>query len=191
MRQARLRAAPREDRVTPRPRHHLAAGGIAAHLRGRLGSTTAYTGGYMAAMNTGRVIVGGLVAGVLINIVEFVMNGLVLAGAMRDFYAKMGVPEPGGAALAWYVVLGFVLGILIAWTYAAIRPRFGAGPKTAFCAAVAVWVAGALVPIIGWMLMGMYAVWLGVIGLIYVFVEFLLAALVAGALYKEGTPASL
>lgn len=145
----------------------------------------------MVAMNAGRVIGGGLVAGVLINIVEFVMNGLVLAGPMRDFYARMGIAEPGGAAMAWYVVLALVLGILIAWTYAAIRPRFGPGPKTAFCAAVAVWVAGGLVPIIGWMLMGMYPLWLGVIGLIYGFVEFLLAALVAGAIYKEGTPAAL
>ena len=145
----------------------------------------------MAAMNTGRVIGGGLVAGVLINIVEFVMNVLVLAGPMRDFYARMGVPEPGGAAMAWFIVLGFVIGILIAWTYAAIRPRFGPGPKTAFCAAVAVWVAGGLVPIIGWMLMGMYAAWLGIIGLIYGFVEFLLAALIAGALYKEAPATAL
>jgi hypothetical protein len=33
----------------------------------------------------------------------------------------------------------FVLGILAVWTYAAIRPRFNAGPKTALCAGLAVW----------------------------------------------------
>jgi hypothetical protein len=142
----------------------------------------------MAAMNTGRMIVGGIVAGVVINVIEFVMNGLVLAGQMTDFYARMGIAEPGGAALAWYIVLGFVLGILISWTYVAIRPRFGPGPKTAFCAAVAVWVAGALVPIISWMLMAVYPWGLGMIGLVYVFAEFLIAALVAGAIYQEGTP---
>jgi hypothetical protein len=145
----------------------------------------------MAAMNTGRVIGGGLVAGVVINVVEFVMNGVVLAAPMRDFYAKMGVAEPGGAAMAWFIVLGFVLGILIAWTYAAIRPRFGPGPKTSFCAGVAVWVGCALVPIVGWTLMGIYPPWLGVVGLIYVFVELFLAALVAGAMYREGEPAAM
>ena len=139
----------------------------------------------MAAMNTGRMIGGGLVGGVIINVIEFVMNGWILAGKMTDFYAKMGIAEPGGAALAWYIVLGFVLGILIAWTYAAIRPRFGPGPKAAFYAALAVWVGAVLVPIISWMLMDVWPWGLGIIGLIYGFVEFLIAALVAGAIYKE------
>lgn len=144
----------------------------------------------MAAMNAGRVVSGGIVAGVVINAIEFVMNGVVLSGRMSDFYMKMGIAEPGGAALAWYVVLGFALGFLIAWTYAAIRPRFGPGPQSAFFAAVAVWVAGALVPIVSWMLMGIYPLGLGLIGLAYVFVEFLVAAMVSGAIYQEATAAT-
>jgi hypothetical protein len=144
----------------------------------------------MPALNTGRVITGGIVAGVVINVIEFIMNGVVLSGRMSDFYVKMGIAEPGGAAMAWYVVLGFVLGFLIAWTYAAIRPRFGPGPRSAFFAAVAVWVAGALVPILGLVLMGIYPLSLGIIGLAYVFVEFLVAAMVAGVIYQETTAAT-
>jgi hypothetical protein len=34
----------------------------------------------------------------------------------------------------------FVLGIASVWLYAAIRPRYGAGPKTAVCAGLAVWI---------------------------------------------------
>src|SRR5207249_3963498 len=40
--------------------------------------------------------------------------------------------------LAW----GFLVGIFAVWLYAAIRPRYGAGPKTALCAGAAVWGLG-------------------------------------------------
>ena len=42
--------------------------------------------------------------------------------------------------LAW----GFLVGIFAVWLYAAIRPRYGAGPKTALCAGAAVWGIGYL-----------------------------------------------
>jgi hypothetical protein len=140
----------------------------------------------MAAINTGRVIVGGLVAGLIINVVEFVMNMFVLAGDMKAVYENMGIAEPGGAAIGVYVVLAFVLGLLLAWLYAAIRPRFGAGPKTAAIAALALWLGAALVPTVGWVMMGTYPGRLAIIGLVYGFVEYLIGALAAGAIYREG-----
>jgi hypothetical protein len=47
------------------------------------------------------------------------------------------------------MMIGFPLsdilyGIVIVWMYAAIRPRYGAGAKTAMCAAFAVWFVAAL-----------------------------------------------
>jgi hypothetical protein len=140
----------------------------------------------MAAINTGRVIVGGLVAGLIINVVEFVMNGIVLAGDMQALYAKMGVVEPGSGAMVGFVLVGFVLGLLLAWLYAAVRPRLGAGPKTAAVAALVLWLGAGLVPIAGWMLMGIYPMRLGIIGLVYSLVEFLIAGQAAGAMYQEG-----
>jgi hypothetical protein len=140
----------------------------------------------MAAINTGRVIAGGLVAGLIINVVEFVMNMFVLAGDMKAVYDKMGVTEPAGGAIAGFVILAFLLGLLVAWLYAAIRPRFGAGPKTAAIAALAVWIGACLFPIAGWVLMGMYPMKLAIIGLVYGFVEILVGGLVAGAMYTEG-----
>jgi len=38
------------------------------------------------------------------------------------------------AGIATWVVIDFLIGILVVWTYAAIRPRFGAGVKTAIYA---------------------------------------------------------
>lgn len=140
----------------------------------------------MGAINAGRVIGGGLAAGLVINLVEFIMNMFVLADDWSVVYERMGVPEPGGSAVAGFVILGFVLGLLIAWVYAAIRPRFGAGPGTAVKAGLAVWVGAVVVPIVGWLLMGSVPTNLGIISLIYGLVEIVLGALVAGRMYQEG-----
>lgn len=141
----------------------------------------------MSAMNTGRMIGGGLLAGLIINVVEFIMNMFVIADDWKEVYASMGVAEPGGAAIGGYVVLAFILGLLIAWVYAAIRPRFGAGPGTAFKAGLAVWVGACFFPTVGWVLMGGIGTKLLIIVLVYTLVEVVLGALAAGAVYHEGT----
>jgi len=140
----------------------------------------------MGTINTGRVIAGGLLAGLIINIVEFVMNMFVIADDWSAVYQAMGIAEPGGSAMAGFVVLGFVLGLLIAWVYAAIRPRFGAGAGTAVKAGLAVWVGACVFPIVGWLLMGPVPMSLGIISLVYGLVEIVAGALAAGAVYQEG-----
>jgi hypothetical protein len=143
----------------------------------------------MGKINVGRVIAGGLVAGLIINIVESVMNFTVLADLMRDLNAKMGVGEPGGGAIAGYILLGFVLGFLVAWTYAAVRPRLGAGPATAAKAGLVVWLAACAVPTVSWHLMGAFGAHVTLIVLAYTLVEMVVAALAAGVIYKEHGPA--
>ena len=44
------------------------------------------------------------------------------------------------AVMATHLGWSFVLGLLLVWIYAAIRPRFGPGPRTALRAAFAVWL---------------------------------------------------
>src|SRR5262245_55070813 len=93
----------------------------------------------MGNINIGRVLLGGLVAGVVLNIGEFVLNDFVLGAQMKDFMATHRFNEPGGSFIALAVGLTFVLGIVILLGYAAIRSRFGAGPKTAIIAALFAW----------------------------------------------------
>jgi hypothetical protein len=87
------------------------------------------------------------------------------------------------------VVLIFVMGILAIWLYAAIRPRYGAGPGTAALAGVAAGVFMAVLPDIGWGLtlrLIPARVWVedAVIGLVAVVIATVLGAWV----YKEETP---
>jgi hypothetical protein len=97
----------------------------------------------MGKINLGRVVVGGLVAGLVMNASEFVLHAIVLAAdgnaLMADWQAKGLQVQPDPMLLMALVGITFVLGILAVWTYAAIRPRFGTGPRTAVIAGVAVW----------------------------------------------------
>ncbi len=96
----------------------------------------------MSKVNTGRVLVAGLVAGLVIDVVDFVVNVPILGQQWKDGTAALGVREGSVAmqsALGW-ICLDLFAGLFTAWLYAAIRPRFGAGAKTALCAGFAVWL---------------------------------------------------
>ena len=98
----------------------------------------------MSSINTGKVIAGGLLAGVVLNVLDFANNALVVGADFTANATRLGLDPAtlqAPAAIATWVVIDFLFGILLVWTYAAIRPRFGAGPKTA--------VLAALIPFIG------------------------------------------
>jgi hypothetical protein len=139
----------------------------------------------MGNINLGRVVLGGIVAGVVVNAVEFVLNGVLLAKQWPDIMASINRPVLGVHEIIHFNILGFAMGLVAVWTYAAIRPRFGAGPRTALYAALLTWVTGYvfvdLTPtIIGVYPMSVTAMLIGV-GL----AEIVVATLVGAWLYKE------
>jgi hypothetical protein len=139
----------------------------------------------MSQINVGRVLVGGLVAGLVINVSEYILNMVVLQTDMNAAMARLSLPPFGNQAIAVFVVLGFVLGIAAIWLYAAIRPRFSAGPKTALFAGATVWFFAYLYPGIGMMAMGLFTTRLMVISLAWGLGELLVASLIGAAPYKE------
>ena len=100
----------------------------------------------MGQINMRKVIVGGLVAGVVLNVMDTVMYGIVLKDQMATALAAMNLPAMTNAQIPWFVFLDFVTGVFLVWLYAAMRPRFGAGPGTAAKVGVAGWFAGVLLP---------------------------------------------
>lgn len=100
----------------------------------------------MAQINTGKVIAGGLAAGLVLNVVDFLVNGIWLATRWTAQTAKLNasLDMMSTNSIASYAAIDFILGILIVWLYAAIRPRFGPGSDTGVKAAIAVWIPVAL-----------------------------------------------
>src|SRR6266508_1219330 len=139
----------------------------------------------MGRINMGRVLLGGLLAGLIIHISEFILNGVVIADEMNAAMAALNKPPIANSMIVWFVVLGFGLGFMTVWLYAAIRPRFGAGPSTALCAALTIWGLAYLYPNIFITIMDLFPAKLMVIGTVWGLVE-VIAAGVAGAwVYTE------
>ena len=140
----------------------------------------------MGKINWPRVILGGLVAGVIINIFEYVLNGVVLARDMEAATSALG-RQMGGGQLAMFIAWGFLVGIFAIWLYAGIRPRYGAGPKTALCAASAVWSLGYLLAAVAPLALNLFPTRLMVIGLAVGLVEVIVGTLAGAWLYREET----
>jgi hypothetical protein len=94
----------------------------------------------MSKINLGRVLLGGLLAGLVLNIGEFLLNDVVLGAQMKALLESMQLPDPGPSLIIVAVLLTFLLGILMIWLYALIRPRLNPGPLTAVVAGVILWL---------------------------------------------------
>ena len=96
------------------------------------------------AMNTSKVVVGGIVAGIVLNVIDWFVYTRLLVNQMT---ASMEAYKPGssaimmsGNAITIYIITDFVFGLLLVYTYAAVRPRLGPGPRTAATVAGLFWL---------------------------------------------------
>ena len=140
----------------------------------------------MGKINFGRVLLGGLLAGLILNIGEFLLNTKVLAKQMEDlFFKRCGIPLPGNNFIVIAVVITFVLGIVVVLIYAAIRPRFAPGVKTAIIAGLIAWFLVVVYNNIIGAALGFVPTNMLVILIGWELVEYLLAAIVGAWCYKE------
>ena len=139
----------------------------------------------MSKINSGRVVMGGLLAGVVLNVFDFLVHGLWLANRWNAALAALGAEEMAGSAIGLYVAWDFVLGIFMVWLYAAIRPRYGSGPKTALLAGLATWFSAVLLNAVGQAPLGLFPVQLFVLTSTTALIYVPLAALAGAWLYKE------
>lgn len=74
------------------------------------------------------MILGGLLAGVVLNILGYAALAIYLINILDPVFAALGHPvqQTLGFQTFW-IVFNFVSGILAVWLYAAIRPRYSAG----------------------------------------------------------------
>jgi hypothetical protein len=140
----------------------------------------------MAQINTGTVVVGGIAGAVILNVVDYLVNGMWLATRWAAQAAKLNpnLNMMSSNSIAGYVVMDVILAMMIVWLYAAMRPRFGPGSRTAMLAALFVWAVSAVFNsmfVIG----GMYSLKLICASSAGTLVGMLAAGYVGGMLYKE------
>jgi hypothetical protein len=140
----------------------------------------------MGTINFRRVILGGIVAGIVGDILGYLVDGVLLASRWADAMRALGRAEFSVSQWVEGSIIGLILGVSMMWLYAAIRPRYGAGPATAVRAGLAVWVIGALLPNASFMWsLGFFPTDLTVMTTAGGIVEAVVAALAGAALYQE------
>ncbi|MEO8349923.1 MAG: hypothetical protein ABI610_13535 [Acidobacteriota bacterium] len=142
----------------------------------------------MGKVNWSRVFLGGLVAGIVINLGEFLYHTVVFKTQVEEAVRAMGKDPAAmntGTAMTVWILWCFLAGIGAVWTYAAIRPRYGAGAKTAVTAGIAVWFLAYFLSNVSMMNMGLFPQSMLVTGLIWGLVEVVLATIAGAYFYKE------
>jgi hypothetical protein len=140
-------------------------------------------------INARRLFTGGVAAGLLLNIVTAVGNSTVFKPDFLAWADGLGEhlhpPSQGNQILLW-VVMCFIDAFLGVWLYAGLRPRFGAGPKTAFLAGVSVWVIGRFCVALDMLGLGVFPLQIligqSILGLVAILPSILLGAWI----YREG-----
>jgi uncharacterized membrane protein YeaQ/YmgE (transglycosylase-associated protein family) len=98
-------------------------------------------------INLGRVIGGGLVAGLVMNVVDGIVNGAMLGERWAVETKRLGIDASQAArtqSLVGWVTFDFLCGLALDWLCASIRPRYGVGVTTAVIVGLVGAVAGGL-----------------------------------------------
>ena len=139
----------------------------------------------MEGINTGKLIVSGIVAGVVITVGQLVLNLVLLGGAQDAALETLGVAPVGGSQIGMFSAMTFVVSCTMMWLYASLRDRLGPGPKTAMCAGIVVWVLYYLQGLSNFWILGMLGTPLVGIGLVWGLFELPIAAIAGAYFYSD------
>jgi hypothetical protein len=141
----------------------------------------------MGNINVGRWILGGVVAAVVLFIVDFVLHGMVLMQQWADAMAALQMPPMGESAgeIVSFAIFNLIIGLTAVWIYVGIRPRFGPGVQTAIYAGLATWILGYFMPNAFLLVSGMFPASLLWTTIIVALIQVPLATVAGAYLYKE------
>lgn len=141
----------------------------------------------MGQINWTRVVIGGIVAAVILFIAGFIIHGAILGADWTAWQQAGHMPSalPHSEAVVIWIIVSLVSGVTGVWIYAGIRPRYGAGAKTALIAGLMLWLAGALIGALAQYALGNVPQNVIVVGAIGYLVADLIAIVAGAYFYKE------
>jgi hypothetical protein len=139
----------------------------------------------MGGINVARWLAGGVVAGIVMWLIEGV-SSMFYMEEMQTAMEGLGLSmDMTAGTWAMSVLMSLLTGLVLVFFYAAARPRFGPGPKTAIIVAVALFAGGMLIALMGYGMMGLFPTRLLLIWGCIGFVEMILVGLAGAWVYRE------
>ena len=134
-------------------------------------------------MNFKKLLLATIVVGVVVNLLDFVVQGQILTDA---YYSKLTTLFRQDTPVAWLIVGDFVAALVFVWVYDRVYGSFGGGPRGGATYGL---YGGILVNFPTWMFANLIFVGfpyaLAWTWTIYGIIMAVIAGAVAGAVYKK------
>ncbi len=140
----------------------------------------------MGGINVPRWLAGGVVAAIVIYVIEWIMGTNVWATAVNARLTELGLSTSMTAGtFVGFAIMSLLVGLVLIFFYAAARTRFGPGVRTAVIVSIALFLGGYLTGLVYYGIIGLFSsdllVKWGVQGLI----ETIIAGIAGAWVYKE------
>lgn len=143
----------------------------------------------MRGINVGRWFAGGIVAGIVVWIIEGLASMIYMDETVAALDAVgLSMPAMGVGMFVLTILISFLIGLVLVFFYAAARPRFGPGPRTATLVAFIFWMGSYLVSLVGYAMIGLYPPRLLFLWGAISIVEVVAATVVGAWIYREAQP---
>jgi hypothetical protein len=136
-----------------------------------------------------RVVVGGLIAGVIHYALTGVINGVILRQQLEGWIGSAGGvlhPRTPAVSMSLWAVMSLCYGLIGIWWYGGMRTRLGAGLSTALLVGVALWTVAKLTVALDLLALGIMPAGIIVSQTTGGFVA-IVAGILAGARYADGS----
>jgi hypothetical protein len=140
----------------------------------------------MGGINVSRWIGGGVVAALVIYLIEWFMGAKVWMSAVSARLSELGLSTAmTPRTFLAYGIICLLVGLVLIFFYALARTRLGPGPRTAVIVSIAMFLGGYLPGLIDYNIIGLYSsdllVKWGVQGVL----ETIVAGVLGAWVYKE------
>ena len=141
----------------------------------------------MTRINTGRLVIGGVVAGVVLFFLLGVLHGKLLNADWMAWQQTAGAffHTSSHESMKLWFAMSLVAGMTGVWMYAGIRPRYGAGPKTALLAGFMLWLACYVTAALNSLALGILPHHIIKVALVGEFIAVMISTYLGAAIYKE------
>ena len=139
-------------------------------------------------INRRRVVFGGIAAGIVMNILDAVTNGVLMLSELQANAVRLGLDPRAPETPFGILILGatdFVYGLVMVWLYAVLATRYGLGWRSALVSAGVVFLSTIGI-LAGFALMRVLTPWLLLQMSVAGAVTLAAGALVGARVYRAG-----